>query len=123
MDLVRAHFSPLTVEQLTAGIVAVQDRYVAEGLTSFQDVNSRGLVRLQAYEAAEADTKLRGYLLFTIDRSQDAAISFNQSNCSPARCSRTMATNFCSMAKRPPRIPGSRIPDRRTICRPGIPTR
>ncbi|MBI4517793.1 MAG: amidohydrolase family protein [Deltaproteobacteria bacterium] len=80
MDLVRAYFPPLTVEGLVAAIKFAQDRFVAEGITTFEDVNTRGLVRLQAYEQAEDELKLRGYLLFTIERAQDAAIAIQQTH-------------------------------------------
>lgn len=75
MDLVRKKMPPPTRELSTAEILFAQDRYLAEGLTSFHDNNTRGMSRLLGYWDAEAGLKLRGYLMFDIEREADATIA------------------------------------------------
>ncbi len=75
MDAVRMHYPPFSLEDLENHVLFTQDRYIPFGLTSFQDVNTRALIRLQAYLNAEEDLKLRGYLMHTVERSLDATIS------------------------------------------------
>lgn len=74
-DLVRVHYPPFEVEDMVKNVTFAQERFIAEGLTGFQDVNTRGLVRFRAYQAAEPDLKLRGYLLFTIEKPEDATVA------------------------------------------------
>lgn len=74
-DLVRKYYPVFDVDALTADVLFAQDKYLTEGLTSFQDVNTRGMDRVKGYVGAVDSLKLRGYLLFTIERSKDAATS------------------------------------------------
>ena len=75
MDLVRRHFPPFDEELLTECVLFAQEQYLAMGVTSFQDVNTRGVARLMGYINAVDSLKIRGYLSFTIERSQDADYS------------------------------------------------
>lgn len=75
MDLVRKYYPQFTLEDLVEDVKFAQERYISEGVTGFQDVNTRGYIRLQAYQAAENELKLRGYLLFTIENERDVTIS------------------------------------------------
>ncbi|MFQ5824326.1 MAG: amidohydrolase family protein [bacterium] len=79
MDLVRRYYPVFTVEDLVNDVKFAQERYVAEGLTSFQDVNTRGATRFQAYLASKDELKLRGFLLFTVERPEDATLSLEHS--------------------------------------------
>ncbi|MFC2084230.1 amidohydrolase family protein [Bacteroidota bacterium] len=74
MDLVRIHYPPFDVNDMIDAIVYAQDKWIQEGITSFQDVNTRALLRYQAYRLTEDSLKVRGYLLYTIERSYDAKI-------------------------------------------------
>lgn len=71
MDLVRQHYPQFTSGQMKDYVIFAQDRYIAEGITSFQDVNSRTVPRMQGYKLAEPLLKLRGLLHFTIEKQED----------------------------------------------------
>lgn len=75
MDLVRQYFPPFDEEALTRDVIWAQDAYLAAGYSSFQEVNARGPVRVRAYSAAVDSLKVRGYLLFTIEKPADATFS------------------------------------------------
>jgi len=75
MDLVRTFMPPSTREEYTREILFAQDRYLAEGLTGFHDNNTKGMNRLLGYKDAENAIKLRGYLMFNVERESDATIA------------------------------------------------
>jgi len=77
MDLVRKYYPEFPVDQLTADAIYAQDLYISLGITSFQDVNTRGLNRIKAYVAAVDSLKPRGYLLLTIEKPADADLSLS----------------------------------------------
>jgi len=73
MDVVRLHMPPYDPQLLIEDVQYAQEYYLPFGITSFQDVNTRGLGRLYAYgqNAINNDLKIRGYLLFTIEHPSD----------------------------------------------------
>jgi len=75
MDLVRQYIPPLDETVLTECVLYAQEKYLNYGITSFQDVNCRGISRLTGYINAVDSLKIRGYLSFTIEKSRDAAFS------------------------------------------------
>ncbi|MBN2102887.1 amidohydrolase family protein [bacterium] len=75
MDMVRQYIPPLDETVLTECVLYAQEKYLNYGITSFQDVNCRGISRLMGYVHAVDSLKIRGYLSFTIEKSRDAAFS------------------------------------------------
>lgn len=75
MDLIRKYYPPFDEEDLTEDVIFAQEKYIAAGVTSFQDVNTRSMSRVRAYIAAVDSLKIRGYLLFTIEKTEDANFS------------------------------------------------
>jgi len=77
MDMVRKYIPPLDETVLTECVLYAQEKYLTYGITSFQDVNCRGMSRLRGYIDAVDSLKIRGYLSFTIERSPDAVFSID----------------------------------------------
>ena len=75
MDLVRSHIPPLDENQLAQDVLFAQELCLVTGITSYQDVNTRGMKRVQGYYLALDSLKCRAFLLFTIERSADADVS------------------------------------------------
>lgn len=80
MDLVRMHIPPLDTNVLIEDVKYAQEYYLPYGLTSIQDVNTRGLTRFYAYSktAYDGDLKIRTYMLFTIERPHDVTIAIEK---------------------------------------------
>ncbi len=74
MDLVRKFIPPFDTSLLIEDVKYAQDYYIPYGITSIQDVNTRGITRFYAYTktASDKELEIRTYLLFTIERPQDA---------------------------------------------------
>ncbi len=70
---------PLDTAQLIKDVKYAQEIYLAEGLTSIQDVNTRGLTRMFAYvkTALEGDLGIRVFMHHTIESPHDALLSIN----------------------------------------------
>ena len=75
MDVVRRFFPAPGVEAMTRDIIWAQEDYMKAGVTSFQDVNVRGGGRIKAYSDAKDSLKIRGFVSFTIERTEDARLS------------------------------------------------
>ncbi|MBN1996681.1 amidohydrolase family protein [candidate division KSB1 bacterium] len=75
MDLVRFNQPPLDPAILAKDVIYGQEKCLIVGLTSYQDVNTRGMTRVLGYYTAVDSIKVRAFLLFTIERSKDADIS------------------------------------------------
>lgn len=75
MDVVRRFFPAPGVEAMTRDVIWAQQDYINAGVTSFQDVNVRGVTRLQAYSAAKDSLKIRGFISFTIETTHEAKLS------------------------------------------------
>ncbi|MBN2415391.1 amidohydrolase family protein [bacterium] len=71
MDLVRRYATVFDEDELVADVLFAQELCLVTGITSFQDVNSRGISRMMGYYKAVDSLKIRGYILFTIERPQD----------------------------------------------------
>lgn len=78
MDLVRYHIPPFDEDELAQDVIFAQDLCLTTGITSFQDVNTRGITRLMGYYNALDSLKARGWLLFTIEKTQDAQTSLER---------------------------------------------
>jgi len=76
MDLVRLHAPPLDLETVVNDVKYAQEVYLTEGITSFGDVNTRGLTRLGGYiqTAVNGELKIRAYLLYTIEHTSDVPL-------------------------------------------------
>ncbi|MBN1780091.1 amidohydrolase family protein [bacterium] len=77
MDLVRHYFPVFDENALAADVLFAQELCLVTGITSYQDVNTRGMSRVMGYYTALDSFKVRAYLLYTIERPQDADISLN----------------------------------------------
>ena len=77
MDVVRYHIPPLDEAQLANDVIFAQELCLVTGITSFQDVNTRGVKRVQGYYGALDSLKIRAFMLYTIERSHDAETSLN----------------------------------------------
>ena len=75
MDLVRKYFPPFDENALAADVLFAQELCLVTGITSFQDVNTRGHVRLLGYYNALDSLKVRANMLYTIEKTHDAIIS------------------------------------------------
>ncbi|MCF8228617.1 MAG: amidohydrolase family protein [Bacteroidales bacterium] len=77
MDLVRKHIPAFDTSELIYDVKYAQDFYLADGLTSIQDVNTRGRTRIFAYSktAYDGDLKIRTYMHFTIEKPHDAVVA------------------------------------------------
>jgi len=83
MDVIRKYFPAPGVEALTYDVIWAQEDYMKAGYTSFQDVNVRGVSRVQAYIAARDSLKIRGYILYTIETTHEASVSLENLNQTP----------------------------------------
>lgn len=74
MDMVRKYIPAFDTSELIYDVKYAQDVYLADGLTSIQDVNTRGRSRIFAYSktALDGDLKIRTYMHFTIEKPHDA---------------------------------------------------
>ena len=77
MDLVRYYLPLFDENQLAADVIFAQELCLVTGITSYQDVNTRSMKRVQGYYQARESLKARAYILFTIERPEDAEISLN----------------------------------------------
>jgi len=75
MDLVRKYRPQLDIEELKQDVLFAQEFWIKEGITSFQDVNTRGGTRLLAYEEVKDQLKVRGSMWFTCERTADVDIA------------------------------------------------
>jgi len=75
MDMVRKFMPPRTKETATSFIVYGQDRYIAEGITSIHDNNTKGIPILQGYQGAESQLKLRTTMYFNVEKEADEQIT------------------------------------------------
>ncbi len=75
MDVVRVHFPAFDSDALAADVLFAQELCLVNGITSYQDVNVRGHVRVVGYYKALDSLKVRGVMLYTIEKSHDATIS------------------------------------------------
>ncbi|UCE08114.1 MAG: amidohydrolase family protein, partial [bacterium] len=80
MDVVRRYYPPVSEASMTSDVIWAQEDFMKAGYTSFQDVNVRGVSRINAYADAKDSLKIRGYILFTIERTQDAQLSYENLN-------------------------------------------
>jgi len=78
MDLVRYHIPPFDENALAADVLFAQELCLVTGITSYQDVNTRGVKRVQGYYTALDSLKARACMFYTIEKSQDADVSLNQ---------------------------------------------
>lgn len=78
MDLVRYHIPPFDEDELAQDVIFAQDLCLTTGITSYQDVNTRGMTRLMGYYNALDSLKARAWLLFTIEKTQDAETSLER---------------------------------------------
>jgi predicted amidohydrolase YtcJ len=83
MDVVRMYHPPISEASMTSDVVWAQEDYIKAGYTSFQDVNVRGVSRLRAYSDAKDSLKIRGYILFTIETTRDAQLSYDSLTVTP----------------------------------------
>jgi len=76
MDMVRLLAPPLELEPLVNDVKYAQEVYLAEGITSFGDVNTRGLTRFGAYAqtAINSELKIRCFMHYTIERTSDVSL-------------------------------------------------
>lgn len=74
MDMVRKYIPAFDTSELIYDVKYAQEVYLADGLTSIQDVNTRGRSRIYAYTktAIDGDLKIRTYMHFTIEKPHDA---------------------------------------------------
>ncbi len=79
MDLVRKYIPAFDTSELIYDVKYAQDVYLADGLTSIQDVNTRGRSRIYAYSktAYDGELKIRTYMHFTIEKPHDAITAIN----------------------------------------------
>ncbi len=75
MDLVRLYHPSLNIDELAQDVLFAQEYWLKEGITSFQDVNTRGATRYLAYEEVKDQMKVRGSMYFTCEKSRDVDIS------------------------------------------------
>ena len=75
MDLVRQYYPPFDENALATDVIFAQELCLVAGLTSFQDVNTRSMGRLMGYVNAVDSLKVRAFLLFTIEKPEDAETS------------------------------------------------
>lgn len=78
MDLVRMHIPPFDENALAADVLFAQELCLVTGITSYQDVNTRGVKRVQGYYTALDSLKARVFMLYTIEKSHDADVSLDQ---------------------------------------------
>lgn len=74
MDLVRYSIPPLDENALAADVLFAQELCLVTGITSFQDVNTRGTKRVQGYFLALDSLKVRTSMHFTIEKPHDADV-------------------------------------------------
>ena len=77
MDLVRQYFPVFDEKALAADVLFAQEMCLVTGITSYQDVNTRGYSRVMGYYSALDSFKVRAYLLYTIERPQDVTTSLD----------------------------------------------
>jgi predicted amidohydrolase YtcJ len=77
MDLVRQYLPAFDEHALAADVLFAQELCLTTGITSFQDVNTRGLSRVLGYYTALDSLKVRAFLLYTIEKSHDVATSLD----------------------------------------------
>ncbi len=77
MDVVRQYIPPLDPELLAQDVLFGQEKCLIVGLTSYQDVNTRGFTRVMGYVNAVDSIKVRAFILFTIERPEDAETSLD----------------------------------------------
>ncbi len=78
MDRVRYYIPHFDENVLAQDVIFSQDLCLITGITSFQDVNTRGLTRLMGYYNALDSLKTRAWLLFTIEKPQDTKTSLER---------------------------------------------
>ena len=77
MDLVRKYFPVFNEDDLAADVLFAQELCLTTGITSFQDVNTRGLSRVMGYYRAHDSLKVRAFMLYTIEKPNDVNTSLN----------------------------------------------
>ena len=75
MDLVRAYYPPFDENILAEDVIFAQELCLVSGITSFQDVNTRSMGRVMGYYNAVDSLKVRAFLMFTIEKPEDAETS------------------------------------------------
>ena len=78
MNMVRMFYPTLDVEDLKEDILFAQERCIPVGITSYQDVNTRGMTRVLGYYNALDSLKVRATIMFTVEYPEDADISLEQ---------------------------------------------
>ncbi|MBT7466666.1 MAG: amidohydrolase family protein [Bacteroidetes bacterium] len=77
MDLVRYYIPPLDEDDLAADVIFAQELCLTTGITSYQDVNTRGRKRVMGYYKALDSLKARAFMLYTIEKTNDINTSLN----------------------------------------------
>jgi predicted amidohydrolase YtcJ len=78
MDLVRIYFPPFDEYQLAEDVIFAQELCLVTGITSYHDVNARSTTRVLGYYHAVDSLKARAFILFTIEKPEDATTSLEK---------------------------------------------